>query len=381
MLEDILRARREKLEKLKKSGIEPFPEKSHRSLFIGEALKKFSGLSKSKRKIVLAGRLIGLRYHGGVIFGDLKDASATIQVLFRRDILSNAFELLQYIDIGDFIEVEGVLFTTKAGEKTLESHNFSILVKTLRPLPSSWYGLEDIEERFRKRYLDILMNSGVYERFSLRSKIVAFLREFLSKNGFIEVETPILQTLYGGALAKPFRTQLDILHLPLYLRIAPELYLKRLLVAGFEKIYELGRVFRNEGIDREHNPEFTMLELYWAYQDRDGLMKFCETLFSELISSLKLEKKKNILTYQGREINFAQPWKRVSFFKVIKEAIGLEYEKASESELMRAAEARGLKFYGIKSKGKIADEVFKKLVVPEIKDPTFVIDHPVEISP
>lgn len=380
MRDDILRARREKLAKLKDAGIDPFPEKARRTVGVAEAFSQFGKLSRKKAKLALAGRLMGLRYHGGLVFGDLKDASGTIQILFRRDVLEKKFGLLQYFDIGDFLSLEGTLFTTKAGEKTLEVRDFSILAKSLRPLPSTWYGLEDVEERFRKRYLDLLVNKEVFDRFLARARTIASIRQFLEKEGFIEVETPILQVLYGGAAAKPFKTQLEILHLPLYLRIAPELYLKRLLVAGFEKIYELGKSFRNEGMDREHFPEFTMLELYWAYEDREGLMEFCEELLLELAKKMAA-KRASGLTYQGKAIPLKRPWPRVSFSTLLKEAVGFDYMRATEEDLRRAAAEKGIDVQEARGKGKVADQIFKKLAIPKLSRPTFVIDHPVEISP
>ncbi len=379
-LEDILKVRREKLEKLREAGINPYPESSRKNLDIGEVLRNFSKYSRSKKTFTLAGRLLGLRYHGGAVFGDLKDFSGTIQIFFKKDLLGEKFDLLQYLDIGDFLEAEGTLFTTKAGEKTLKVCDFAILAKALRPLPSTWHGLEDVEERFRKRYLDLLINKEVFERFLTRSKIVGFLRGYLEKEGFLEVETPVLQTLYGGATAKPFKTSLDILHLPLYLRIAPELYLKRLLVGGFEKIYEIGKVFRNEGIDREHNPEFTMLELYWAYQDREGLISFVEDLFSKLIESLGTSKGET-WHYQGKEISLKHPWPRVKYDELLRGAIGVAYAEASEEDLRKIASDKEIDVRSAKSKDKVSDILFSKLVVPNLVNPTFVIDHPQDLSP
>jgi len=380
-LEDLLRARREKLDRIRAHGLDPYPEDAKRTASVGDALAKFSQWARAKKKITLAGRLTGLRYHGGVVFGDLKDQAGAMQLVFKRDTLGDTFELLQYFDIGDFLSAEGILFTTNAGEKTLEVREFWMLAKSLRPLPSAWHGLEDVEERFRKRSLDLLANPEVFERFLTRSKTIWLIRQFLDKEGFLEVETPMLQTLYGGAAAKPFRTQLDILRLPLYLRIAPELYLKRLLVGGFEKIYEIGRVFRNEGMDREHNPEFTMLELYWAYQDRDGLMDFCEELFTHLLGELRRRKKNQTLLYEGKELSFTRPWRRVRFTDLIKDAAGLDYDTASEDELRKRAQALDVEIKEAKTKEKVADMIYKKVAVPQLHNPTFVVDHPVAISP
>lgn len=380
-LEDILKSRWEKLARIREAGEEPYPARIPEGILaIGEISRDFGRLTGSKKPLGIAGRLMGLRYHGGAVFGDLKDFSGKIQILLRKDVLGKAFSMIENLDVGDFIFVKGRPFVTQAGENTVEVHAIALLVKSLRPIPSEWYGLADVEERFRKRYLDLIVNETVFRRFLTRARIVSALRGFLDTKGFIEVETPILQPLYGGAAAKPFRTRLDILKLDLYLRIAPELYLKRLLIGGFEKIYELGRVFRNEGIDRNHNPEFTMLELYWAYQTRDGLMDFCEELIGYLAQFAVAKKNKQSFFYQEHEISVAPPWKRVSFSDALKEAVGLDWY-ASSDELRRAGEAKGLVFDRNLSKGKIADEIVKKLVFPKIIQPTFIINHPVEISP
>ncbi|MBI1975012.1 MAG: lysine--tRNA ligase [Parcubacteria group bacterium] len=379
-LEDILKVRREKLAKLKELGGNPYPPEAPDALAISEVLLHFGKLEKVKAPAIAAGRLVGLRYHGGEVFGDLQDFSGKIQLLFRKDVLGGSFQMIEYLDTGDFLLVSGRPFETKVGEKTIEVGELRVLAKSLRPIPTEWYGLEDVEERFRKRYLDLLVNETVLQRFLARSKIASALRTFLNERGFYEVETPVLQVLYGGASAKPFRTKLDILKLDLYLRIAPELYLKRLLVGGFEKVYELGRVFRNEGIDRDHNPEFTMLELYWAYQDREGMMDFVEELLAKLVESALLKKGKDTILYQDQEISLARSWPRKKFSDLLRDEVGVGWEVPA-AELQKAAEGRGLRFERGLSKGKVADQILKKLVSPRFIQPTFVIDHPVEISP
>jgi len=380
-LEDILKSRREKLAKIVEAGEDPYPSRLPAGISpVGEVVRDFERLVGSKKSLGIAGRLVGLRYHGGAVFGDLKDFSGKIQVLLRKDILGKVFSMIENLDVGDFIFVRGRPFVTQAGENTIEVHALTLLAKSLRPIPSEWYGLADVEERFRKRYLDLIVNETVFRRFVTRSRILGAMRGFLDNRGFLEVETPVLQPLYGGAAAKPFRTHLDILRLELYLRIAPELYLKRLLIGGFEKIYELGRVFRNEGIDRNHNPEFTMLELYWAYQTRDGLMDFCEELIGHLAQFAVAKKGKYSFFYQDQEISVASPWKRVSFSDVLKDAAGVGWDSPAD-ELRKAGEARGLVFDRGLSKGKIADEIVKKLAFPKIIEPTFIVNHPVEISP
>jgi len=341
MLGEIIEARKKKLDLLKKAGLNPYPAKVKVSHRIKEALADFGTLIRSKRKIHLAGRIMSLRDLGALMFFDVYDGSVRLQtVLNKKNFKEKEFNFWKSVlDIGDFVEVGGPLFKTKTGEKSIEAKSLRLIAKSLRPLPSAWHGLEDIEERFRKRYLDILFNAEVKKEILLRSEMVRFLRERLWREGFIEVETPILQPIPGGALARPFETHHQALGEDFYLRIAPELYLKRLLVAGFDKVFEIGRVFRNEGLDREHNPEFTMLELYWAYEDYEGLMKFTEKLLKKFIPG---------------------PWQKITYAEALKKYAGQELAELDPEKI---------------------DEVFKKEVRPKIKKPTFVSGYPKAISP
>lgn len=339
MLEDIIKERKKKLNNLLRSGINPYPARVKRTVSVAEALKNFTDLSRSRKQIFVAGRIMALRDQGNLIFIDLKDESGKIQAVLKKDNLLNFKILKQNLDIGDFLQVAGPLFKTQKGEKSIEAKSVQIIVKSLRPLPTQWYGLKDVEERYRKRYLDLILNPGIKEKVIIRSQTIETLRQNLTKEGFMEVETPILQPLPGGALARPFITHHNALNCDFYLRIAPELYLKRLLVAGFEKIFEIGRVFRNEGIDAEHNPEFTILELYWAYQDYEGLMRFTEKLLKKFIP--------------GR-------WQKISYQEAVKKYAKKDIEKLRADEI---------------------DEVFKKEVRPKIIKPTFVVCHPKTISP
>ncbi len=275
-IKGIKEARLKKLARIKAAGIDPYPAKSSRSHTCRQAAAYF----EEGKEVSLAGRLRSLRAHGGSTFAHLEDATGRLQLYFKKDELGReAYDFfLANFETGDFIEAQGALFLTKKGEKSLLAKNYKILAKSLLPLPEKWHGLKDAEERFRKRYLDLLINEEVKQIFKKRSEIAEKIRSFLSKKGFTEVETPILQLLYGGASARPFKTHLNALDLDLFLRIAPELYLKRLLVGGFEKVFEIGRCFRNEGIDREHNPDFTMLECYLAYYDWNSLMEFMEEM-------------------------------------------------------------------------------------------------------
>jgi len=339
MLEDIIKERQKKLKNLFKEYVNPYPAKIKRTISVSEALKNFNKLSSSKKQLFLAGRIKALRDQGNLIFIDLKDESGKIQAVFRKDNLNNFKILKQNLDVGDFLSVSGPLFKTQKGEKSIKAKTVQIIAKSLRPLPTQWYGLKDIEERYRKRYLDLILNPEVKEKIVARSKIIETLRHDLAKEGFIEVETPILQPLAGGALARPFITHHNALNCDFYLRVAPELYLKRLLVAGFEKIYEIGRDFRNEGIDRDHNPEFTMFELYWAYQDWEGLMKFTEKLLKKFIGG---------------------KWEKITFEAALKKYAKKELKKLRPEQI---------------------DEVFKKEVRPKIIKPTFITHYPKSLSP
>lgn len=349
MLDDIIKERRKKLKDLEESGANPYPSKINRTFSAQEALDGFKKISASKKRVSLAGRAMSVRDQGNLIFTDLQDESGKIQAVFKKDNLKNFKSLKGAIDAGDFISVSGPLFTTKKGEKSVEAKEAEIIVKSLRPLPDKWYGLKDTEERFRKRYLDIILNSEVKEAIFRRSEIVRSIRETLHKEGFMEVETPMLQVLPGGAKARPFITHHNALNVDFYLRIAPELYLKRLLVGGFEKIFEIGRNFRNEGMDREHNPEFTMLELYWAYQDWRGLMKFTEKILKKFIPASAKASAGKAGKYE--EITYADAFKK--------------YAK------------KDLK----KIKADKIDEIFKKEVRPKIINPTFLTYYPKSISP
>ena len=339
MLDDIIRDRRRKLNKLIGDGFNPYPSKVKRTILIAESLKNFNKLSRFQKQISATGRVMGLRDQGNLIFIDLKDESGKIQGVLKKDSLKNFKIFKQSLDVGDFLEISGPLFKTQKGEKSVEAEKAEIITKSLRPLPSQWYGLKDIEERYRKRYLDIVLNPEIKEKIEKRSKIIKIIRDDLLKAGFLEVETPILQVLPGGALARPFVTHHNVLYCDFYLRIAPELFLKRLLIAGFEKIFEIGRVFRNEGIDKDHNPEFTMLELYWVYQNWEGLMKFTEKLLKKFI--------------KGR-------WEKITYEQALKKYTGKNLKNLKSEEV---------------------DEIFKKEVRPKIIKPTFITHYPKSISP
>ncbi len=381
----IKKVKLEKLEKLKKKGINPYPASTKRSVQISEVKKDFDALSFSESEIILAGRIMTKREHGGSTFCHINDGTESIQVYFKKNVVGSEeyYLFLDNFDIGDFIEVKGILFTTKRGEKTLQVKFFKILAKALLPLPEKWHGLLDVEERYRKRYLDILMNSEIKEKFIKRSKIISAMRKFLDENGFMEVETPVLQTIPGGALAAPFKTHLNALDLDMYLRVAPELYLKRLLVAGFEKVYEIGRCFRNEGMDATHNPDFTMMECYAAYQDYNDFMEMTEKMIQYIVKEVN-EGSLEVELGSGEErqkISFKGPYKKIEFTELLKKHTGVDYDALTEDELLEKARELKVDVKTGSNKGKIADEIYKDFVRPKIIDPIFMINHPLELSP
>jgi len=379
-IEELRKNRFKKLEAIKKSLLNPYLEKTKRTHKIEEVLKDFNSLSKLKKEVILVGRIKSIRQHGGSAFLDIEDGTAKIQVFLRKNKLGEKGYkfFLENFDIGDFIEIKGILFKTQKGEKTIEVTDFKMLTKSLLPLPEKWHGLKDIEERFRKRYLDLIFNKEVKKKFETRSRIIKEIRNFLEKEGFLEVETPILQPIYGGAKARPFKTHLNTLDIDLYLRISLELYLKRLLIGGFEKVYEIGKCFRNEGIDRSHNPDFTELEFYWAYADYKGLMKLTERMFEDLLKKIhgKLE-----IEYEGKKINFKPSWPRIEFSQLLRKNTKINLEEINLETLKKEARKLGVKIDGKMQKSDVADEIYKKYCLPKIWQPTFIINHPVGIFP
>lgn len=373
-IDELRKIRLKKLEAIKKAGFFPYPIRTKRTEKINQAIEGFGKLSKQKKEIVLAGRIKSLRVHGGSTFLNIEDGSGHIQAFFRNDRLGEKSYkfFINNFDVGDFIEIRGILFKTKKGEKTIEASDYKMLAKSLRPLPEKWHGLTDVEEKYRKRYLDLIFNDQAKKRFELRSEIIKEVRNFLEKEGFLEVETPILQPSYGGAKARPFKTHLNALDINLYLRISPELYLKRLLIGGFEKVFEIGKCFRNEGVDRFHNPDFTMLEFYWAYQDYKELMKFTESMLQSLLKNIF---GKPEIQYQGKKINFKTPWPRLEFNQLIKKYTKIDIEEINVEALKKEAKKMGLVIEKGASKAEVADEVYKKFCRPKIWNPTFVIHY------
>lgn len=372
--------RLEKLKALQKAGILPYPLGVKRTHSIAEVLHKFPALAHTEKEIILAGRIRAMREHGGSTFFNLEDGSGILQAYLRKDrVGEHSYQsFLDVIDIGDFLQARGTVFTTKKGERTLQVADWKILAKSLLPLPEKWHGLQDVEERYRKRYLDLLMNKEVREVFEKRTAIIKATREFLDKAGFLEVETSILQPIPGGASARPFKTHLNALDMDLYLRVAPELDLKKLLVGGLEKVYEIGRSFRNEGMDHSHNPEFTSLEFYWAYADYKDLMKFSEKLFYHIFKKVKAYP---TFVHEGKTIDLAIPWPRVEFTALLQKYLDIDYEAMNRDALAKKAQEFGIRVEEYATKGQIGDLLYKKACIPRITSPAFIIHQPLELTP
>ena len=387
-------ARRDKLSALARLGVRPFGygySRTHRAV---EALAAYrDDMGDHGTEVAVAGRIAAWRPKGKVIFGHIEDSSGRIQVYLRKDELTGpAWELVELLDLDDHVGFRGRLMRTKAGEVTVRAAEVELLAKSLRPLPRgktqvledgttrTFSGLHDPEVRFRQRYADLAVHPQVRELFQLRARAISYLRRFLDERGFLEVETPVLQPLYGGASARPFTTRHNALDLPLYLRIADELYLKRLLVGGLERVYEIGHDFRNEGMDRTHNPEFTMLEFYQAYADYREVLSLVEEMIAGLVEfscgTLLLER-------QGQVLNFQRPWKQVRFLDVVQATAGLDLRNAKEDELRAALLRKNEPADAVAelSGGRLIDEVFKVYVEPTLQQPTFVIDYPKPLSP
>ena len=379
-LERITKQRLDSLTRIRARGIDPYPHSYHPSHTIREAITLFGQQEESSQDISLAGRMMSKRSMGKISFLDIRDNSGKIQLALRYDLLGRErYEFLQDIDIGDIIGVEGKLFRTKAGELTLEVSDFAMLCKSLRPLPEKWHGLADVEKRYRQRYLDLISNEESKSIFISRSKIITAIRSFLDKQGFMEVETPVLQPHAGGALARPFVTHHHALDEDLYLRIALELHLKRLVVGGFDKVYEMARAFRNEGISVKHNPEFTLLECYQAYSDYNDMMRLVEEMFSYVVREVLGGTK---LTYNGNTIDFNLPWQRLYLCEAIREYCGIDFEDYPDAASLRTRMTElDMDVDPTKGRGRLIDELISTFVEPNLVQPTFLLDYPVEMSP
>jgi lysyl-tRNA synthetase class 2 len=379
---ELIRLRHDKLEALRRRGIDPFGGRYPVSHWAGPLRERLAQASDEELKAAgpmsVAGRVVALRHHGKTCFAHLMDQTGRIQLYARADQLGDDYASFTELDLGDFIGVTGEPMRTRTGELTIAVKAFSFLAKSLHPLPEKWHGLKDVETRYRQRYVDLIVNPETRQVFQLRSRVVSFLRAFLDARGFLEVETPMMQPIPGGAIARPFRTHHNALGMDLYLRIAPELYLKRLVVGGFERVYEINRNFRNEGVSTQHNPEFTMLEFYQAYADYTDLMELTEVMFVELAQSVRGTL---ALTWSEQAIDLTPPWRRLPFFEALSQALGMPVTPDTEAApLARAAAGRGLAMEG-QPADKIWKETFETLVEPALVQPTFVTDFPIELSP
>jgi len=379
-LERVTEQRLNSLKRIRSKGVNPYPHSYYPSHTNADAVALFGRQGESPQSMSLAGRVVARRRMGKMAFLDIRDGSGKIQLCFRRDLLGDeSYEFLQEIDIGDVIGVEGKLFRTRAGEITLEASDFTMLCKSLRPLPEKWHGLVDVEKRYRQRYLDLIASEEARSMFRVRSRITAAVRSFLNARGFVEVETPVLQSQAGGALARPFVTHHNALDEDLYLRIALELPLKKLVVGGFDRVYEIGRVFRNEGISVRHNPEFTLLECYQAYADYNDMMNLVE----EMVSSVAREiTGSTMIVCGGKEIDLAPPWQRRYLRQTIKSCCDIDFEDYPDTASLRSRMGEaGMEVDAAKGRGRLIDELLASFVEPDLIRPTFLLDYPVDMSP
>jgi len=378
-LQELTRQRREKLARWRALGVEPYAYRFEPTHHAADLIARGDAVTEAPGETVrIAGRILTLRGHGRAGFAHLLDGSGRIQLYFKAENLGEAFARYELLDVGDWIGVWGPLFRTRTGEITVRIDALELLAKAVRPLPEKWHGLKDPETRFRQRYADLFMNLEVREVFRKRARLTSAMREFLDQRGYLEVETPVLQPLYGGAFARPFTTRHNALDMDLYLRISNELYLKRLIVGGLERVYEFSRDFRNEGMDRTHNPEFTMLEYYQAFADVHDMMDLTEALIRQAVArssgGLAVE-------HAAGTVDFAGPWPRISMLDAVSEKVGEQVHDLDPARLDQLARKRGIEARPGTGAGGLLDELFSALVQPELKQPCFVIDYPREVSP
>lgn len=384
-LNDQLLVRREKLKKLYEKGIDPFGKRFERTHTSKQIVDQFGGLTKeqleeAEQKVVVAGRIMTKRGKGKAGFAHIQDYDGQIQIYVRVDkVGEEQYEIFDSIDIGDIVGVKGIVFKTKVGELSIRVTDFQLLTKALRPLPDKYHGLKDIEQRYRQRYVDLIVNPEVRQTFILRSKIIESMRNYLNSHGYLEVETPMMHSIPGGASARPFITHHNALDMTLYMRIAIELHLKRLIVGGLEKVYEIGRVFRNEGISTRHNPEFTMMELYEAYADYNDIMNLTENLVSHIAKDVLGT---TTIQYGEHEVNLAPKWKRIHMVDAIKEVVGVDFwQEMSDEEARELAKKYNVPVKETMTYGHVVNEFFEHFVEEKLIQPTFVYGHPTAISP
>jgi len=387
-LNSLMRRRLEELDELKAKGINTFAYSFDVTSDSKDIIENY--VDESKREVKIAGRIVTIRRMGKASFAHIQDRAGKIQIYLRRDDIPEQYENFKLFDIGDIVGVEGYVFRTRTGEVSVHATSVQLLTKSIRPIPVPkemideegnkviYDQFSDKELRYRQRYLDLILNPEVKEVFVTRSKIISAMRSFLDSKGILEVETPALQSIYGGASARPFVTHHNALNIPLYLRIADELYLKRLIVGGFDGVYEISKDFRNEGMDKTHNPEFTMMEVYVAYRDYEWMMSFVEEMVEHICISVYGTTKFDV---DGQTIEFKGPWKRVSMVDSLKEKTGIDFLTASDEEVLTIAKKFGIDTQKVQSRGKIIDELFEITTQSELIQPTFVIDYPVVTSP
>lgn len=376
-IDELMKIRRDKLQDLIDQGLEPYGGRFDRTHYTKDIIDQFDELEETET--VIAGRIFTLRTHGKASFADLADVSGRVQIYIRiNQVGEEAYELFQKLDIGDIIGVRGRVFKTRRGEISVEVLEFIILSKSLRPLPDKWHGLKDVELRYRQRYLDLMVNPDVRNVFVTRSKIIQALRDFLLERGYLEVETPMLNVIAGGANARPFTTHHNALDMDIYMRIAPELYLKRLLVGGFEKVFEIGKNFRNEGISTKHNPEYTSVEIYQAYADASDMMKMTEDMFAFIAEKVVGTTE---ITFGSHTISLAPPWPRLPMLEAVKQYANVDLTGMDAEEARKIAKERGLDIKLEASYANVLEEFFDTFVEPKLIQPVFITDHPVEVSP
>ncbi len=380
-LADERETRLKRLEKIRASGVDPYPAKCRRTKYNQEILSGFESLSASQEVFFIAGRMMELRVHGGSAFANLEDETGKVQIYFKKDVLGEQYALTGSLDIGDFLEVEGTVFKTKQGEITVLVKNFVLLAKALRNLPSQWYGLKDVEERYRRRYVDLIVNKDVRDLFRLQSRFIQAFRNFYLEKDFLEARTPVLENIPGGAEADPFITHHNALDADFYLRISLELHLKRLMVGGYEKIFEIGPVFRNEGMDTQHLQEFTMLESYEAYKDLDYLIDFVQKLYTAVIDKVFGGLK---VAFRDDVLNFSAPWPRLDYYELVQKYSGIDLSQYDSVEsLMEAVKKKkfDLRLEGNEGMGRVIDKLYKKSVRPHLVQPCVLVNHPLSVSP
>ena len=377
-LNELLLARRRKMEALREKGVEPFGRKFEASHFSADITDNFDSLEG--KEVIIAGRLISIRSHGKAAFAHLQDYRGQIQIYLRLDqVGQEKYEIFELVDIGDFIGVAGEVFRTQKGEITVKVNDYTYLAKALRPLPEKWHGLKDVELRYRQRYVDLIVNQEVKQTFINRSLIISTMRNILNSWGFLEVETPIMQTIAGGALARPFVTHHNALDIKLYLRIATELHLKRLLVGGLDKVYEIGRIFRNEGISTIHNPEFTSLEIYQNYADYEDMMAITENLIYQIAQEVFGTA---LISFQGKELDLTPPWPRETMINVVRKYSGVDFSKISDDQqAFEAARKAGIELDRGLPWGEILYLFFEEFCEEQLLSPIFVTEFPIEVSP